>query len=106
VTYRIFDASEIDERRKPVAAELGALAIKVNQFDSQPDQAGKEHDETHSGQEEIYIPVRGSGVLRVDGDEVPLEPGRFVLVPPEPTRQVVAGPDGLSYVVVGAVVVD
>jgi quercetin dioxygenase-like cupin family protein len=104
VTYRIFDTSEIDERRKPVAAELGARAIKVNQFDSQPEQAGREHDETQSGQEEIYIPVRGSGVLHVDGDEVPLELGRFVLVPPEAARQVVAGPDGLSYVVVGAVV--
>jgi hypothetical protein len=42
-------------------------------------------------------------VLRVGGDEVPLEPGRYVLVRPEATRQVVAGPEGLSYVVVGAV---
>lgn len=104
MTYRVFDTSGIAERRKPVAAELGARAIKVNQFDSQPEQAGREHDETGSGQEEIYIPVRGSGVLRVDGDEVPLEQGRFVLVPPEATRQVVAGPEGLTYVVVGAVV--
>jgi quercetin dioxygenase-like cupin family protein len=104
VTYRIFDTSGIAERRKPVAAELGARAIKVNQFDSQPGQAGKEHDELESGQEEIYVPVRGAGVLRIGDDEVALEPGRFVLVSPEATRQVVAGDDGLSYVVVGAVV--
>ena len=104
MTYRIFDTAAIEERRKAVASELEASAIKVNQFDSQPEQAGKEHDETKSGQEEIYIPVRGSGVLHVDGDEVPLEPGRFVLVTPEATRQVVAGPDGMTYVVVGAVV--
>ena len=104
VTYRIFDTSEIDERRKAVASELGARAIKVNQFDNQPGQAGKEHDEVASGQEEIYIPVRGTGVLRVDDDEVALEPGRFVLVPPEATRQVVGGDDGLTYVVIGAVV--
>jgi quercetin dioxygenase-like cupin family protein len=43
-------------------------------------------------------------VLRVGDDEVELEPGRYVLVPPESTRQVVAGDDGLTYVVVGAVV--
>jgi quercetin dioxygenase-like cupin family protein len=48
--------------------------------------------------------LRGAGVLRVDGDEVQLHPGRYVLVEPESTRQVVAGPDGLSYAVVGAVV--
>jgi quercetin dioxygenase-like cupin family protein len=106
MTYRIFDTSEIEGRRKPVAAELGARAIKVNQFDSQPGQAGREHDETESGQEEIYVPVRGTGVLRISGEEVAVEPGRFVLVPPEATRQVVAGDDGLSYVVIGAVVDD
>jgi len=104
MSYRIFDASEIQERRKPVAAELAARAIKVNQFDSQPGQAGKEHDELESGQEEIYVPVRGAGVLRIGDEEIELEPGRFVLVEPETTRQVVAGQDGLSYVVVGAVV--
>ena len=44
-----------------------------------------------------------SGVLRVEGEEVPLEPGRYVLVEAEATRQVIAGPEGLSYAVVGAV---
>jgi quercetin dioxygenase-like cupin family protein len=102
MAYTLLDASEFDERRKPVAATLGARAIRMNQFDNQPDQAGKEHDERASGQEEIYVPLRGRGVLRVDDEEVPLEPGRYVLVPPESTRQVVAGPEGLGYLVVGA----
>jgi quercetin dioxygenase-like cupin family protein len=102
MAYALLDASDFDERRKPVAATLGARAIRMNQFDNRPDQAGKEHDELASGQEEIYVPLRGRGVLRVDGEEVPFEPGRYVLVPPEATRQVVAGPDGLGYLVVGA----
>jgi hypothetical protein len=42
-------------------------------------------------------------VIVVDGEKIPLEPGRYVLVEPETTRQVVAGPDGLSYLIVGAV---
>jgi quercetin dioxygenase-like cupin family protein len=104
MSYRILETASFDERRKPIARTLEARAIKLNQFDSQPGQPGKEHDERASGQEEIYIPLRGSGVLLVDGDEVPLEPGRYVLVEPEVVRQVVAGPDGLSYAVVGAVV--
>ncbi len=104
MSYRIVDTSAFEGRRKVIARTLEARAIKLNQFDSQPGQAGSEHDERESGQEEIYIPLQGSGVLRVDGDEVPLEPGRYVLVEPEATRQVVAGPDGLSYAVVGAVV--
>jgi quercetin dioxygenase-like cupin family protein len=102
MAYSLLDASDFDERRKPIAATLDARAIRMNQFDNQPDQAGKEHDERESGQEEIYVPLRGRGVLRVDGEEVPLGPGRYVLVPPEATRQVVAGPEGLGYLVVGA----
>jgi quercetin dioxygenase-like cupin family protein len=102
-SYRLVDAAEFEGRRKPIAHGLDARAVKLNQFDSQPGQAGSEHDERESGQEEVYVPLRGSGVLRVDGDDVPLEPGRYVLVEPEATRQVVAGPEGLSYAVVGAV---
>ena len=103
MTHTVFDTSSVEGRRKLVARELGARAIRLNQFDSEPNQAGFEHDERESGQEEIYFALRGTGVLRVDGDEVELEPGRYVLVEPEATRQVVAGPEGLSYAVVGAV---
>jgi quercetin dioxygenase-like cupin family protein len=101
-SHTVFDTAVMEGRRKLVARELGARAIRLNQFDSRPGQAGFEHDERESGQEEVYVPLRGSGVLRVEGEEVPLEPGRYVLVPPEATRQVVAGPEGLSYAVVGA----
>jgi quercetin dioxygenase-like cupin family protein len=103
VGYRVVDTRALEGRRKLVARELGARAIKLNRFDNEPEQPGKEHDERDSGQEEIYVPVAGSGRIVVDGDELPLEPGVFVLVEPESTRQVVAGPDGLSYVIVGAV---
>ena len=104
--YRVVDAESLEGRRKPIASELGARAIRLNRFDSQPEQEGFAHDELESGQEEIYVPVAGSGVIRVGDEQVPLEPGRFVLVSADETRQVVAGPEGLSYVVVGAVVTD
>lgn len=100
---RLLDTATLEGRRKLVAAGLEAQAIRMNQFDNEPNQAGKEHDERESGQEEIYTSLRGSGVIVVDGEEIPLEPGRYVLVEPGTTRQVVAGPDGLSYLIVGAV---
>jgi quercetin dioxygenase-like cupin family protein len=103
MSYRIVETSSFEGRRKTIARSLEARAVKLNQFDSQPGQAGSEHDERESGQEEVYIPLRGSGVLRIEGEDVPLAPGRYVLVEPEVTRQVIAGPDGLSYAVVGAV---
>jgi quercetin dioxygenase-like cupin family protein len=104
MSYRIVETASFEGRRKTIARALEARAVKLNQFDSQPGQAGFEHDERESGQEEIYIPLRGSGVLRVDAEDVQLEPGLYVLVDPDTTRQVIAGPEGLSYAVVGAVV--
>ena len=101
--YRVLDIATIEGRRKLVSAGLDARAIRMNQFDNEPDQAGKEHDERESGQEEIYTALRGSGVIVVDGEEIPLEPGRYVLVEPSSTRQVIAGAEGLSYLIVGAV---
>ncbi len=103
MSYRVVETGSFEGRRKTIARALEARAVKLNQFDSEPGQAGFEHDERESGQEEVYIPLRGAGVLRVEGEEVPLEPGRYVLVEPEATRQVIAGPEGLSYAVVGAV---
>ena len=100
--YRIAEAGNHEARRKPVGSDIAPRVLRFNQFDSQPDQEGFEHDERESRQEEVYVVLRGRGVLRVDGDEVPLEAGRYVLVEPESTRQVVAGPHGLSYVVFGA----
>ena len=101
--YRLLDIRTIEGRRKLVASGLEARAIRMNQFDNEPNQVGKEHDESESGQEEIYTALRGSGVIVVDGEEIPLEPGVYVLVEPETTRQVVAGPEGLAYLIVGAV---
>ena len=106
MAYRLIDAAKLEGRRKLIAHELGARAIKLNRFDNDPRQSGREHDERDSHQEEIYVPVAGSGQIVVDGERVSLEPGVFVLVEPDATRQVIAGPSGLSYVVVGAEVPD
>ncbi|HSL65400.1 MAG TPA: cupin domain-containing protein [Gaiellaceae bacterium] len=100
--YSVLDVTGIETRRKAVRRVLGITAFGANQFDNQPGQAGSEHDEADTGQQELYAVLGGSGVLRVDGDEVELRPGIYVHVSPDATRQVVAGDEGLSYLVIGA----
>jgi quercetin dioxygenase-like cupin family protein len=100
--FTVLDVASLQGRRKPISRAIGAHAVKLNRFDSQPAQEGFAHDERESGQEEIYIPIAGAGVLWVGGEEIPLAPGRFVLVSADETRQVVAGADGLTYLVAGA----
>ena len=104
MNYSVIDVKDFEGRHTPVAQALGALVIRANQFDSQPGQLGHEHDELKSDQEELFVPLSGAGFPQIDGETVALEPGRYVLVGPAAQRQVIAGPDGLSYLVVGAVV--
>jgi hypothetical protein len=70
VTYSVIDVKDLEGRRTPVARALGAVAIKADQFDSQPHQVGHEHDELAAGQEEIYVALRGAGHLEIDGEKV------------------------------------
>ena len=50
-----------------VRRELGVGAFGINWFELAPHAEGREHDEAASGQEEVNVVVRGSGVYRVDG---------------------------------------
>jgi quercetin dioxygenase-like cupin family protein len=87
---------------KFVRRRLGAEAFGINHFTLPAGAEGVEHDHGESGQEEVLFILSGSGMLHVEGDEVPLAEGDFVRIDPEATRKPVAGPDGLVWVAVGA----
>jgi len=87
---------------RKVRRELGASAFGFNYFTLPPDSEGREHDHADANQEEVYFIVRGAGVMRIDGEDVELKPGRFVRIDPASTRVPVAGDDGLEFVTFGA----
>jgi mannose-6-phosphate isomerase-like protein (cupin superfamily) len=103
--YAVVDAGDVEPRNgvlRQMRRALGVTAFGINQIDLPPGADGFEHDESSSGQEEVYVFLAGSGIMRVAGEEVPVRAGRYMLVHPDTTRKPVAGPDGLSWVVVGA----
>ena len=81
---------------------LGVEAFGINWFEIPPGAEGHEHDEAGSGQEEVSIVVRGSGVYRIEGNEIPVGVGTFIRFDPGTTRVPVAGPDGVTMIAVGA----
>jgi mannose-6-phosphate isomerase-like protein (cupin superfamily) len=85
-----------------VRRELGVEAFGINWFELAPNTEGYPHDEAQSGQEEVNVIVRGDGVYRIDGEEVPFEAGTVFRFDPETTRQPVAGPDGVTMIAIGA----
>jgi quercetin dioxygenase-like cupin family protein len=85
-----------------VRRRLGVEAFGINWFELGPDLVGHEHDESDSKQEEVNVVVRGSGIYRVDGEDVPVREGDFLRFDPETTRCPVAGPNGMTLIAVGA----
>jgi uncharacterized cupin superfamily protein len=100
--YDVANFSELDGVVKKVRRALGVTAFGVNYFDLPSGAEGLEHNETQTGQEEVYVFVKGSGRLRLAEDEIEVREGMAVRVDPEVTRQPVAGEDGLSWVAIGA----
>jgi quercetin dioxygenase-like cupin family protein len=104
--YSIVDVADIEPSGpggavRFVRRELGVQAFGINWFDLPPGAAGHEHDEAETGQEEVNVIVRGGGIYRIDGLEVPCREGDFFRFDPETTRQPVAGDDGLIMIAVG-----
>jgi mannose-6-phosphate isomerase-like protein (cupin superfamily) len=81
---------------------LGARAFGFNYFVLPPNRSGREHSHEETNQEEVYFVVKGSGTMRIDGEEIELMPGRFVRVDPAATRLPIAGPEGLEFVAFGS----
>ena len=54
------------------------------------------HDHAESGQEEVFLALKGSGWIEIEGERVDLEPDVFVRVGPAPKRKVFAGPEGIA----------
>jgi quercetin dioxygenase-like cupin family protein len=85
-----------------VRRRLGVEAFGINWFEIPPGMEGREHDESETQQEEVNVIVRGSGIYRVEGENVPVKEGTFLRFDPGTTRMPIAGPDGMTMVAVGA----
>jgi hypothetical protein len=83
-------------------AELGVTAFGFQVIQLPPDYSDyPEHDHVESGQEEVFLPIGGSGWMEIDGERVNLDRETFVRVGPEPRRKLYAGPQGLRILVIG-----
>ena len=56
----------------------------------------------HSGQEEFYVVLAGSGRITLESDTHDLKPFDVVRVAPKVARGFEAGPDGLEFLAFGA----
>jgi mannose-6-phosphate isomerase-like protein (cupin superfamily) len=87
---------------KRARAELGVQSFGMQVIDLPPgfDQY-PEHDHSDSGQEEVFLALRGSGEIEIGDERVALDAERIVRVGPDERRKVFSGPDGLRLLALG-----
>lgn len=86
-----------------VRAGLGLSAFGANVMNLPPDYSTRSHDETESGQEELYVCLSGSGALVLDdsGERLALDADHLAAVGPSVARTLTSGSEGLRVLIVG-----
>ena len=87
---------------KRARAELGVEAFGFQVFDM-PAGADQypEHDHGEDGQEEVYVTLRGSGEIEIDGKRHPIDPDTIAAVGPGVKRKLWPGPEGFRILAIG-----
>jgi mannose-6-phosphate isomerase-like protein (cupin superfamily) len=103
---------------RQVRADLGIESFGISIIEMEPNASeAPEHDHSSEGkggemfakhpaqleQEELYVALRGSGTVTLDGTDHEIDPETIIHIGPTVTRKVVAGPDGLRLLAVGGV---
>ena len=88
---------------KLVRPGLGIEAFGANIMDLPPDYRTRSHDEADSGQQELYVALRGAGAVEIGEERVPLDPEHLVCVDAGTPRVLSSGGDGLRVLIVGGV---
>jgi uncharacterized cupin superfamily protein len=81
---------------------LGIAGFGANIMNLPPDYETKSHNESGSGQEELYVALEGSGaVVLGDGSRLDLDAEHIAAVGPGTDRTLASGSNGMRVLVVG-----
>jgi quercetin dioxygenase-like cupin family protein len=87
---------------KRARASLGVESFGMQVIDIPPGATQyPQHDHAHDSQEEVFVVLRGSGEIEIDGARHPLTPEVMVRVGPESKRKVWPGEEGIRLLVLG-----
>ncbi len=85
-------------------AALGVTSFGMQIEEFPPDfDRYPEHSHSEDGQEEVYVVLRGSAEIDIDGERFKLDPETIVRVGPGVSRRIFPGPQGVRILALGAV---
>ena len=81
---------------------LKSRSVGVTIVRCDPGWRSQKHDHTGDDHEEIYVLMRGEATIRIDEEDVPMESGDVLWIPPESTRQIRNSDEESAFVLVSA----
>jgi mannose-6-phosphate isomerase-like protein (cupin superfamily) len=82
-------------------AEVGARSFGLAVVELGPNADNHPEHDHDGGQEEVYVVLRGTGELEVEGERVPLDPETIVRVGAGAKRRIVPGDEGMRLIAIG-----
>jgi len=92
-----------DGFEKLIRAGLDITAFGANIMDLPPDYSTTSHDEADTGQQELYVALRGSGSVVIGEERHLLDADHLVRVDAGTARVLSSGPEGLRVLCIGGV---
>lgn len=87
---------------KRARAELGVTSFGMQIMDLPPNlEQYPEHDHADSGQEEVFLVLRGAAEIEVEGEKIALDPETAIRVGPAAKRKITTGPEGARVLALG-----
>ena len=83
------------------ALGVQSFGLQIEDFRPNSDRY-PEHDHTRDGQEEVYVVLRGSAEIEIDGERFSLDPETMARVGPEHRRRIHPGSQGARILAIGA----
>jgi mannose-6-phosphate isomerase-like protein (cupin superfamily) len=89
---------------KLARAELGVTSFGLQVMDIPGGYDGyPEHDHADDGQEEVYLALRGSAEIEIDGERHPVDQETMVRVGSGTNRKIWPGEDGIRLLAIGGI---
>ncbi|MBA2767500.1 MAG: cupin domain-containing protein [Solirubrobacterales bacterium] len=84
-------------------AAVGAQSFGLAVVELGPDADDHPLHDHPGAQEEVYVVLRGTGALEIEGESerIPLDPETIVRVGPDTKRKIHPGPDGMRLLAIG-----
>jgi quercetin dioxygenase-like cupin family protein len=96
------DVEQVSDAMHFLKEPLECRQVGVTMARCEPGWKGKPHDHTDDGHEEVYILISGAATVRIDDEDIEMESGDAVWIPPEATRQIRNADTESSFVLVSA----